>query len=160
MSATGLTPQSASRTLTPSSQHWAPQMSILLQPPSSDDLRPRHLSPEMMTSLTRLLRHRLLSLRVFLQLWRRLWLRKRGSLMSIHTLGLYRYRNKIKNLLGPPIFPLFPSTCDWLAASFLNPDWLTKLARHSLVPHSFSRQPKSLLSFLSMIFYEGFPYQS
>ena len=50
----------------------------------------------------------------------------------------------------PTFFPLFPSTCDWLAASFLNPDWLTKLARHSLVPHSFSRQPKSLLSFLSM----------
>ena len=50
----------------------------------------------------------------------------------------------------PTFFPLFPSTCDWLAASFLNPDWFTKLARHTLVPHSFSRQPKSLLSFLSM----------
>ena len=51
----------------------------------------------------------------------------------------------------PTFFPLFPSTCDWLAASFLNPDWFTKLAGHTLVPHSFSRQPKSLLSFLSMI---------
>ena len=44
------------------------------------------------------------------------------------------------------IFPLI----DWLAASFLNPDWFTKLARPILVTNCLSRQPKSHLSFLSM----------
>ena len=35
-----------------------------------------------------------------------------------------------------------------MAASFLNPDWFTKLARPILLPERLSRQPKSLLSFL------------
>ena len=51
-----------------------------------------------------------------------------------------------------PISLKFPSTCDWLAASFLNPDQLTKLARHILVPDRLSRQLKSLLSFSMSIF--------
>ena len=48
--------------------------------------------------------------------------------------------------IGLPTFSReFPATCDWLAESFLNPDWFRKLARHILVTARLSRQLTSSL---------------
>ena len=78
-----------------------------------------------------------------------------GSLKYVWTRWFWNldHRKRKKEVasevgLVTDIFPLISLTCDWLAVSFLNPDWFTKLARPILVTDHLSRQPKPLLSFL------------